>query len=61
MSGEFQNILAKALEDMGVVTIPVPKNDPAYPLFVSQQQLTVGNEASAWQLFKDNEKTHQGC
>lgn len=57
MRGEFQNMLAKALEDMGVVTIPVPKNDPAYPLFLSQQQLTMGNEASAYQLFKDNKET----
>ena len=55
--GELKNILAKALEDMGVVTIPVAKNDPAYPLFLSQQQFSIGNEASAWQLFKDNKES----
>ncbi len=46
---EVNKILTVALEKMGVVTIPVEKSDPAYPLFVSQQLLMAGNEGSAWE------------
>ena len=50
----MNNILNKAEEAMGIVTIPVPKTDPAYPLFVSQQQQVMGNEGNAWKILTEN-------
>ena len=52
--GALQNILAKATEDMGISKIAVDKTDPSYPLFLSQQQLGLGNEGSAWQTLQEH-------
>ena len=40
--------------EMGLVEIPVPKGDPAYPVYQSQADWITGNEESAWDLLNEN-------
>lgn len=37
--------------------IPVPKNDPRYPLFEAQVAFLAGNTNSAWKLYMDHQKS----
>lgn len=46
----FKAIRGKAAMKMGLVEIPVPKGDPAYPVYQSQADWITGNDESAWDL-----------
>jgi TolA-binding protein len=41
-------IVGKAAVKMGLIVIPVAKNDPAFPVYESQAEWLTGNEDSAW-------------
>lgn len=43
-------IVGKAAMKMGLIVIPVAKNNPAYPVYQSQGDWIMGNEDSAWHL-----------
>jgi tetratricopeptide (TPR) repeat protein len=46
----LQALAGKAAMTLGLVTIPVERNDPAYPIYKSQADWLTGNEDSAWAL-----------
>ncbi|MDB4576501.1 tetratricopeptide repeat protein [Akkermansiaceae bacterium] len=50
----FKSIRGKAAMKMGLVEIPVPKADPAYPVYQSQADWITSNEESAWALLNEN-------
>ena len=43
-------IRGRAAMNMGLIVIPVPPDDPAYPIYNSQAEWLGGNEDSAWTL-----------
>ena len=44
----FKSIRGNAAMKMGLIVIPVAPNHPAYPVYQSQGDWTIGNEDSAW-------------
>ena len=44
----LKTIAGKTAMDLGLVSIPVPKNHPAYPVYQSQTEWLTGNEKTAW-------------
>lgn len=44
----------KAAMKMGLIVIPVPKGDPAYPVYQSQGDWISGNDDAAWDLLDEN-------
>lgn len=46
----WKSLDVKASTRIGLMTIPVAKTDPAYPVYESQIEWMSGNEDSAWQL-----------
>ncbi|MFK7850546.1 MAG: tetratricopeptide repeat protein [Akkermansiaceae bacterium] len=50
----FKSIRGNAAMKMGLIVIPVPKNDPAFPVYQSQGDWITGNEESAWDLLNKN-------
>ena len=44
----------KAAMKLGLITIPVPPTDPAYPIYKSQADWQGGNEDTAWTLCQEN-------
>ncbi len=50
----FKSIRGNAAMKMGLIVIPVAKNDPAYPVYQSQGDWITGNEDSAWDLLDEN-------
>ncbi|QTN33086.1 outer membrane protein assembly factor BamD [Akkermansiaceae bacterium] len=46
--------MGKSAMQLGLVTIPVAKNHPAYPVYQSQGDWLMGNEDSAWALLDEN-------
>jgi len=44
----------KASMKLGLMVIPVAKNDPAYPVYQSQMDWMGGNEDSAWRLCEEH-------
>lgn len=49
----LKSIQGKAALAMGLIEIPVPANDPAYPIFRSQAEFVIGNEDSAIELVEE--------
>lgn len=47
-------ISRKAALQMGLVSIPVAKNHPAYPIYKAQGDWLLGNEESAWKLVDEH-------
>jgi tetratricopeptide (TPR) repeat protein len=47
-------LIGKASLQMGLVSIPVGRNDPAYPVYKSQAEWMSGNEESGWTMVEDN-------
>jgi len=43
-------LFGKAAMRMGLVSIPVPRNHPAYPIYKSQAEWMTANEDSAWTM-----------
>ena len=50
----LKTLRGKAAMNMGLMVIPVAKNDPTYPIYKSQGDWLTGNEDSAWKLCDDN-------
>ena len=50
----LKTLRGKAAMNMGLMVIPVAKNDPTYPIYKSQGDWLTGNEDSAWELCDDN-------
>jgi outer membrane protein assembly factor BamD (BamD/ComL family) len=50
----LKTLRSKAAMNMGMMVIPVAKNDPAYPIYKSQGDWLTGNEDSAWELCDEN-------
>lgn len=46
----LKGIRGRAAMKMGLIVIPVPPDDPAYPAYQSQAEWLSGNEDSAWSL-----------
>jgi tetratricopeptide (TPR) repeat protein len=53
-TGSLKNLRSQAAMNMGLMVIPVAKNDPAYPIYKAQGDWLTGNEDSAWQLCDEN-------
>jgi TolA-binding protein len=51
---EMKALMGKSAMQLGLVTIPVAKNDPAYPVYQSQGDWLMGNEDSAWTTLDAN-------
>jgi tetratricopeptide (TPR) repeat protein len=51
---EMQALLGKAAMKLGLVTIPVAQNDPAYPVYKSQADWLTANEDSAWNMLAEH-------
>ncbi|MBT3295969.1 MAG: tetratricopeptide repeat protein [Verrucomicrobia bacterium] len=47
-------LIGKASLQMGLVSIPVGRNDPAYPIYKSQAEWMSGNEETAWTMVEDS-------
>jgi tetratricopeptide (TPR) repeat protein len=47
-------LIGKASLSMGLVSIPVGRNDPTYPIYKSQAEWLTGNEESAWTMIEEN-------
>ena len=47
---QLKSIRGKAALSMGLIEVPVPATDPAYPIYKSQAEFAVGNEDSALEL-----------
>jgi len=47
-------LIGKATLAMGLVSIPVGRNDPAYPIYKAQADWLSGNEESAWAMVEEN-------
>jgi len=50
----LRSIRGKASLAMKLIEVPVPANDPAYPIYRSQAEFAVGNEDSARELYDEN-------
>jgi len=50
----LQPMVGKAALKMGLVVIPVGRNDPAYPVYKAQADWMTGNEDSAWAMIDEN-------
>ena len=51
---QLKSIRGKAALSMGLIEVPVPATDPAYPIYKSQAEFAVGNEDSALELYDEN-------
>ena len=51
---EMQTLVGQVAVKLGLVVIPVPKNHPAYPIYLSQGEWIKGNEDSAGNLLDEN-------
>ena len=51
---QLKSIRGKAALLMGLIEVPVPATDPAYPIYKSQAEFAVGNEDSALELYDGN-------
>jgi len=47
-------LIGKATLAMGLVSIPVGRNDPAYPIYKAQADWLSGNEESAWAMVEEH-------
>ena len=50
----LKSIRGKASLAMGLIEVPVPATDPAYPIYKSQAEFAIGNEDSALELYDEN-------
>ncbi|MFT5474458.1 MAG: hypothetical protein ACI856_002799, partial [Kiritimatiellia bacterium] len=50
-------LLGKAAMELGLVTIPVARNHPAYPVYKSQAEWVTANEDSAWTMLNDGNES----
>ena len=50
----LKSIRGKASLAMGLIEVPVPATDPAYPIYKSQAEFAIGNEDSAIELYDEN-------
>ncbi len=50
----FKATRGNAAMKMGLIVIPVAKNDPSYPIYEAQGAWITGNEDSAWELLDEN-------
>lgn len=50
----LKTLRSQAAMNMGLMVIPVAKNDPTYPIYKSQGDWLTGNEDSAWELCDEN-------
>lgn len=50
MIPEMKILQGKIAMQLGLVSIPVPPTDPAYPVYRSQSEWLMGNEGSAWDM-----------
>ncbi|MBT8038224.1 MAG: tetratricopeptide repeat protein [Verrucomicrobiae bacterium] len=50
----LKTLRSKAAMNMGLMVIPVAKNNPTYPIYKSQGDWLTGNEDSAWELCDEN-------
>lgn len=51
---EMQTLLGKSAMQLGLVTIPVARDHPAFPIYSSQAEWMTDNQDSAWQSCDEN-------
>lgn len=51
---DLKSVRGRASMELGLIEIPVAKNDPTYPIYQSQAEWITGNDESAWELVEKN-------